>query len=238
MQPYPLACPHCRNALAYDHRFSNQVVACPHCNGAFQMPTFQQPQSQTPHPPPTPSIQNKPVNPFGFEASESEEEEDEPADRARPVRGQGRIRREKSVSPKMTRQTLIGAVACGALLLSCVVCGVVGSIFGSAGSSDDVLKQDGKAPNQAEVKAHVDKHGPKPQFSSYDGSFEEVKKYLADSLNDPRSVEYVEWSKVVMNEDGWNIRAKYRAKNGFGALITKEQIFTVRHGKVAYARDR
>lgn len=141
-------------------------------------------------------------------------------------------------SPKLPRRTwVLAAIGGGGLLLSCVVCGAIGSLIGG-GSSSDVIKPDGKAPTRDEERKHVEQFGPKPQYSSYDGSFEEVKKYLADSLNDPRSVEYVEWSKVVMGDDGWNIRAKYRAKNGFGAIITKDQVFTVRNGKVAWARDR
>ena len=84
MQPYPLSCPHCRNALAYDYRFSNQVVACPHCNGGFQMPSFQQPQSFTPYPPP-PSQGSQ----FGFQTRE--EEPEPPRRRRRHNKGNGTV---------------------------------------------------------------------------------------------------------------------------------------------------
>jgi hypothetical protein len=108
-------------------------------------------------------------------------------------------------------------------MLSCVVCGGIGLLLGG-GSSSDVLKPDGEAPTRDEERKHVEKFGPKPQYSSYDGSFEEVKKYLRSVLNDPGSVDYDFWSKVVMAESGWDIRVRYRAKNGFGALVLKDQI--------------
>ena len=105
-------------------------------------------------------------------------------------------------------------------------------------SSADCLKEDGKAPTHDEEKKHVERFGPKPEYSRWDGSFEEVKKYLANVLNDPNSVEYVFWSKVIMTDNGWTIRLKYRAKNGFGGVLTKDQIFTVRSGAVVSVRDR
>ena len=93
-----------------------------------------------------------------------------------------------------------------------ILCGVTGAMIGPSGTSDDVLRADGKAATQSEIKIHAEKHGPKPQYSSYDGSFEEVKKYLKTVLNDPGSVDYDFWSKVVVADNGSDIRVRYRAK--------------------------
>ena len=83
--------------------------------------------------------------------------------------------------------------------------------------------------------------GPKPVSSAWDASVAEVKKYLADSLNDPKSLECVEWSEVKKTEwqdkTVWAVRCKYRAKNGFGAYITKNQIFFIRDLTVVFVRD-
>lgn len=70
-----------------------------------------------------------------------------------------------------------------------------------------------------------------------DGSFSCVKEYLANNLNDPKSLEYVEWSKspgsvTVKGITYWLILLKYRAKNGFGGLILYTQGFLIRAGKV------
>jgi len=79
--------------------------------------------------------------------------------------------------------------------------------------------------------------GPKPKSSSWDGSVEEVRSYLQETLNDAKSVEYVEWSeaKAYTASDGkacFAVRAKFRAKNGFGALVLCNKLFLIRNGKV------
>lgn len=65
--------------------------------------------------------------------------------------------------------------------------------------------------------------------NDWDNSVEQVEEYLKRSLNDPDSYKAVEWSNVLKNPDtGWFIvRHKYRAKNAFGGIITKEQVFTL-----------
>jgi len=44
-------------------------------------------------------------------------------------------------------------------------------------------------------------------------------------LKDPKSVEYIEWSKVVETYDGYKVRCKYRAKNSFGGYVVENKIF-------------
>jgi len=75
--------------------------------------------------------------------------------------------------------------------------------------------------------------------SSWDASVYQVTDYLKDNLLDPESVEYIEWSPVVENDDGtYLVRVKYRAKNSFGAYIIENQIFVLdQEGKVMNVAD-
>lgn len=53
MYPTSIACPHCRNAVAFDARFAGHVVSCPYCRGGFQMPTYGPPLPAMLYPPHT-----------------------------------------------------------------------------------------------------------------------------------------------------------------------------------------
>lgn len=71
-----------------------------------------------------------------------------------------------------------------------------------------------------------------------DGNVKQVEKYLKDNLNDPNSYQPIEWSKVVKNGSMFKVRHKYRAKNGFGALMIYNQVFTVDSiGNVIFVYD-
>jgi hypothetical protein len=59
------------------------------------------------------------------------------------------------------------------------------------------------------------------------GSVEQVESYLKSNLNDPKSYQPVEWSNVVKKGNLYCVRHKYRAKNGFGALMLYNQVFTM-----------
>lgn len=61
--------------------------------------------------------------------------------------------------------------------------------------------------------------------SPWDGSVYQVKGWLKDNSNDPKSLEYIEWSPVIKTDTGFLVRCKYRGRNGFGALILAEQLF-------------
>ena len=65
----------------------------------------------------------------------------------------------------------------------------------------------------------------KVENSSWDASVYQVKSYLKKTLKDPKSVEYIEWSKVVETYDGYKVRCKYRAKNSFGGFVIKNTVF-------------
>lgn len=61
--------------------------------------------------------------------------------------------------------------------------------------------------------------------NAFNGSVYQVKDYLKDNLNDPKSYESLSWSPVSKTDDGFMVRHKYRAKNVYGGLIIKEQVF-------------
>jgi hypothetical protein len=80
--------------------------------------------------------------------------------------------------------------------------------------------------------------------SEWDGSVKQVEDYLKTTLNDAGSYESVEWGNVVKaardvpiatTEDPYDtrqitvfiVRHQYRAKNAFGAMILKHEVFTL-----------
>jgi len=54
-----------------------------------------------------------------------------------------------------------------------------------------------------------------------------INRYLRDNLNDPSSLEDLEIRGIarVKNSSSYRVVAFYRAKNGFGALVTQQQAF-------------
>ena len=77
-----------------------------------------------------------------------------------------------------------------------------------------------------------------PKNSSWDGSVDIIKAYMADTLNDPDSIKYESWSKPYIGEHGWDVQVKYRAKNGFGAYIKKTQVFTISKEQIRFVKNR
>lgn len=60
----------------------------------------------------------------------------------------------------------------------------------------------------------------------WDGGVKQVKEYLKyNYLRDPDSYESIEWSEVKRKDDGYYVRHKYRAKNGFGGYVVANQLF-------------
>lgn len=74
--------------------------------------------------------------------------------------------------------------------------------------------------------------------SGWDGSVKQVKDYLKYTLRDPDSYESIEWSEVKEKSDGYYVRHKYRAKNGFGGYVVANQLFHLDFsGNVVDVRD-
>lgn len=62
--------------------------------------------------------------------------------------------------------------------------------------------------------------------NKWNGGVKQVEDYLKHSyLRDPDSYESIEWSEVKEKSDGYYVRHKYRAKNGFGGMVVANQLF-------------
>ena len=62
--------------------------------------------------------------------------------------------------------------------------------------------------------------------NKWNGGVKQVEDYLKYSyLRDPDSYESIEWSEVKEKSDGYYVRHKYRAKNGFGGMVVTNQLF-------------
>ena len=61
--------------------------------------------------------------------------------------------------------------------------------------------------------------------NKWNGGVKQVEDYLEITLRDPDSYESIEWSEVKRKEDGFYVRHKYRAKNGFGGYVVTNQLF-------------
>lgn len=79
------------------------------------------------------------------------------------------------------------------------------------------------------------KLGTKPA-QGQDGKVKVVMEYFNETLNDPYSMRFVRWSKVIEKTyrgiNSWSVQVKYRAKNALGAYILTEQIFYIKNNKV------
>lgn len=82
--------------------------------------------------------------------------------------------------------------------------------------------------------------GPKPIQSGWDGGVIPVKSYLRRVLNDYDSSEFVEWSPVnkvyIGKEPYWGVRLRLRAKNAFGAYITRDTYYYIRNNEVVLSK--
>lgn len=61
--------------------------------------------------------------------------------------------------------------------------------------------------------------------NKWNGGVKQVEDYLERTLRAPDSYESIEWSEVKQKDDGFYVRHKYRAKNGFGGYVVTNQLF-------------
>ena len=61
--------------------------------------------------------------------------------------------------------------------------------------------------------------------SGLDASVYQVEQFLYDNLKDPDSYDPIEWSAVQKTKNGYYVRHKYRARNGFGGMNIENKIF-------------
>lgn len=96
---------------------------------------------------------------------------------------------------------------------------------------------------EKEIEAFLEREKPdefsvKVKNSGWDGSVKQVEDYLERTLRDPDSYESIEWSEVKEKSDGYYVRHKYRAKNGFGGYVVTNQLFHLDfNGNVVDVKD-
>lgn len=78
----------------------------------------------------------------------------------------------------------------------------------------------------------------------WNGSVSQVVQYLQKALNDPGSLEVIEWSKVTKITDKkgqpflFMVRCKYRAKNYYGGYVVQDKLFEIdRKGNITKEID-
>lgn len=95
--------------------------------------------------------------------------------------------------------------------------------------------------NLAKAQETIKRVGPKPVNSAWDGAVRPVTNFFKEYLKDPESVQYSEWSNVVLStwkgEQVWVVRCKYRAKNSFGGYAPSNQIFYIKNDQVIGYND-
>ena len=74
--------------------------------------------------------------------------------------------------------------------------------------------------------------------NKWNGGVKQVEDYLERTLRDPDSYESIEWSEVKRKDDGYYVRHKYKAKNGFGGYVVTNQLFHLDfNGNVVDVKD-
>jgi len=80
--------------------------------------------------------------------------------------------------------------------------------------------------------------GPKPVNDFFTGKIDIVVNWLNKNAHDPSSIEYVQWYGPFLNDNYWNCRVEFRAKNALGILLKEDKIFKVRNGSVVNVVDK
>ena len=91
------------------------------------------------------------------------------------------------------------------------------------------------APIEREVEAllneeMLEESSVEVKNNKWNGGVKQVEDYLERTLRDPDSYESIEWSEVKEKADGYYVRHKYRAKNGFGGYVVANQLFHLDFG--------
>ena len=66
--------------------------------------------------------------------------------------------------------------------------------------------------------------GP-PENDPMDGSVQQVKEYLKQTVRDPASLKFLSWSDVIKGEKDYRVVCTYRAQAGKFGLVTEKKVF-------------
>lgn len=95
-------------------------------------------------------------------------------------------------------------------------------------------KKDSKYQKENKVYTdYIDKHGDRPEVSSWDGSYSVVKEYLKLMANDPSSIEMAGCSAASWgNPMGWEVSCVFRGNNAFGGKVKSAKVFYISKQRV------
>lgn len=117
--------------------------------------------------------------------------------------------------------------------ISLIVCAVIATYVGFVMVPGCLAANEIRQKEAAKEAVEIEARGPKPVPDAWDGVCPQVRKHMERTLMDAGSLEIVESSPVVpYGDDAWAQRVRYRAKNGFGALIIAENVFVIRDDEV------
>lgn len=106
------------------------------------------------------------------------------------------------------------------------------TVYLSVNAEEERLKKSKQLMVKLNAK-RIERFGPFPQKSTLNGSYFEVKTFLAVKAHDPESINIIECTDVSVDDSkGWLVGCDYRGKNGFGALIRNSNWFVIRDGRV------
>ena len=86
--------------------------------------------------------------------------------------------------------------------------------------------------NIARIEEGARARGPQPRPNERGGTYREVRAFLRDHLNDPRSYQAVACGVPRMMMDRWDVECSFRARNAFGALVLQTWVFGFQQGRI------
>ena len=99
-------------------------------------------------------------------------------------------------------------------------------------------RQEAYRSKQSELFSSTPISSVEVKNNKWNGGVKQVENYLERTLRDPDSYESIEWSEVKEKSDGYYVRHKYRAKNGFGGYVVTNQLFHLDfNGNVVDVKD-
>jgi hypothetical protein len=90
---------------------------------------------------------------------------------------------------------------------------------------------------EAEAAERRRRFGDAPQASAWDGTYGEVKDYLREVMNDPKSLEMDSCTGVYNTDEGWLVGCDYRGRNAFGGMVRQSNWFVIRRGVVVAMKE-
>lgn len=74
--------------------------------------------------------------------------------------------------------------------------------------------------------------------SPWNGSVEQVERYLKRHMHDADSMEFIEWGAVRQTRQGYEVRCTFRSRNVLGKVATQSKNFMLTpEGEVSDIRD-